>query len=61
MARLSMKIKAERAPKFGVRKVRRCKRCGRSHAVYRKFQLCRICVRELAHRGELPGVVKSSW
>jgi small subunit ribosomal protein S14 len=61
MARLSMMVKANREPKFGVRKVRRCQKCGRAHAVYRKFQLCRICLRELAHKGELPGVVKSSW
>ncbi len=39
----------------------RCTRCGRPHSVYRKFGLCRICVREMAHRGELPGVTKSSW
>jgi small subunit ribosomal protein S14 len=56
-----MMEKAERKPKFEVRAHNRCKRCGRSHAYYRKFALCRICLRELAHRGELPGVVKSSW
>ena len=39
----------------------RCQRCGRPKAVYRKFGLCRVCVRELAHRRELPGVIKSSW
>ena len=39
----------------------RCSRCGRPHSVYRKFGLCRICLREMAHRGELPGVTKSSW
>jgi small subunit ribosomal protein S14 len=39
----------------------RCPRCGRPRAVFRKFGLCRICVREMAHRGELPGVTKSSW
>lgn len=61
MAKLSMMVKADRKPKFSVRQVRRCKRCGRPHAVYRKFQLCRICLRDLAHKGELPGVVKSSW
>ena len=39
----------------------RCQRCGRPHSVYRKFGLCRVCLREMAHRGELPGVTKSSW
>ncbi|MHC5110131.1 MAG: type Z 30S ribosomal protein S14 [Planctomycetota bacterium] len=53
--------KAESKPKFSVRKVRRCKLCGRVHAVYRKFQVCRICFRELAHAGMIPGVRKASW
>jgi small subunit ribosomal protein S14 len=44
-----------------VRAYTRCQRCGRPRAVLRKFGLCRICVRELAHAGELPGVTKSSW
>ena len=50
-----------RKPKFAVRGYTRCQRCGRPKAVYRKFGLCRICLREMAHRGELPGVTKSSW
>ncbi len=53
--------KAERTPKFAVRGVRRCKLCGRVRAVYRKFQVCRICFRELAHEGMIPGVRKASW
>ena len=53
--------KANRKPKFGVRAYTRCQRCGRPHSVYRKFGLCRICLREMALRGELPGVSKSSW
>ena len=57
MAKTSLKVKAARKPKFGVRAYTRCNRCGRPHSVYRKFGLCR----ELAHRGELPGVTKSSW
>lgn len=61
MARKSSIAKANRPPKFKVRQKNRCKRCGRSRAYYRKFGLCRICLRELAHRGELPGVTKSSW
>ncbi|MBT7863150.1 MAG: type Z 30S ribosomal protein S14 [Gemmatimonadetes bacterium] len=54
-------IKASRKPKFNVRKYTRCQRCGRPRAVYRKFGLCRICFRELALRGEIPGVTKASW
>ncbi|NKY56925.1 type Z 30S ribosomal protein S14 [Nocardia flavorosea] len=46
----------DRKPKFAVRAYTRCQRCGRPHAVYRKFGLCRVCLREMAHRGELPGV-----
>ena len=60
MAKTSLKIKAARKPKFGVRGYTRCNRCGRPHSVYRKFGLCRVCLRELALRGELPGVTKSS-
>ena len=47
--------------KFAVQDYYRCERCGRSHSYMRKFKLCRICFRELAHKGELPGVKKSSW
>ena len=61
MAKTSLKVKAARKPKFGVRAYTRCNRCGRPHSVYRKFGLCRVCLRELAHRGELSGVTKSSW
>jgi small subunit ribosomal protein S14 len=61
MAKTALVQKAARTPKFGVRGYSRCQRCGRPRAVYRKFGLCRICVREMAHRGELPGVTKSSW
>ena len=61
MAKTSLRVKAARKPKFAVRGYTRCQRCGRPKAVYRKFGLCRICLREMAHRGELPGVTKSSW
>jgi small subunit ribosomal protein S14 len=61
MAKTSLKVKAARTPKFKVRGYTRCSRCGRARAVYRVFGLCRICVREMAHAGELPGVTKSSW
>ncbi len=53
--------KAQRHPKFMTRKIRRCWRCGRRHGYLRKFDLCRICFRELANRGVIPGVRKSSW
>ena len=61
MAKKALIAKAARKPKFGVRGYTRCQRCGRPHSVYRKFGLCRVCLREMAHRGELPGVTKSSW
>ena len=54
-------VKAERKQKFKVRQYTRCQRCGRPRAVYRKFGLCRICFRELALCGEIPGVTKASW
>lgn len=61
MAKKSMIAKAKRKPKYSVRQVNRCTRCGRPRAYYRKFALCRVCVRELASRGELPGIRKASW
>lgn len=61
MATKAWRIKAEKEPKFSSRRVRRCQLCGRSHAVYRKFRICRICFRELAHAGMIPGVKKASW
>jgi small subunit ribosomal protein S14 len=61
MARASQFVKLNSVPKFAVRAKNRCKRCGRAHAYYRKFELCRICLRELALRGEIPGVIKASW
>ena len=56
-----MIVKCNRKQKFSTREYTRSQRCGRPHSVYRKFGLCRICLREKAHRGELPGVTKSSW
>lgn len=53
--------KAELPPKFKSRVVRRCQLCGRVHAVYRKFKICRICFRTLANEGKIPGVRKASW
>ncbi|HPG32012.1 MAG TPA: type Z 30S ribosomal protein S14 [bacterium] len=61
MAKKSMVEKQRRTPKFKVRKYNRCSICGRSRGYYRVFGLCRICFRNLAHEGKLPGVVKSSW
>jgi small subunit ribosomal protein S14 len=61
MAKLSLIAKAARKPKFKVRAYTRCKRCGRPRAYLRKFNLCRICFRELALQGQIPGVVKASW
>ncbi|MGC5615746.1 type Z 30S ribosomal protein S14 [Georgenia sp. Z1491] len=61
MAKTALKQKAARTPKFKVRAYTRCQRCGRPHSVYRKFGLCRVCLREMALAGQLPGVTKSSW
>ncbi len=61
MAKTSLIAKQKRKPKFSVRAYTRCKRCGRPRGYLRKFQLCRICFRELALQGQIPGVVKSSW
>lgn len=60
MAKKSM-IEREKKRKYKVRERNRCKRCGRSRGYYRRFGLCRICLREMALKGELPGVAKSSW
>ncbi len=61
MAKKSLIAKAKRAPKYKVRSYNRCRVCGRPHGYLRKFGLCRICFRELALKGEIPGIVKASW
>jgi len=61
MASKAMIAKANRKPKFKVRAYTRCTLCGRPHSVYRKFGICRICLRLRALSGEVPGMVKSSW
>ena len=61
MAKKSMIVKANRPQKFKVREYTRCQRCGRPHSVLKKYGICRICFRELAHKGEIPGIKKSSW
>jgi small subunit ribosomal protein S14 len=60
MARKALIVKAQKEPKYSTRLVRRCKRCGRTHGYLRYFDMCRICVRELANHGELNGFFKSS-
>jgi small subunit ribosomal protein S14 len=60
MAKKALVEKQKRKPKFKVRGYTRCQRCGRPKAVYRKFGLCRICLRDLALNGEVPGVTKAS-
>ncbi|MDR2748396.1 MAG: type Z 30S ribosomal protein S14 [Bifidobacteriaceae bacterium] len=61
MAKTALKEKQARKPKFSARSYTRCTKCGRSKSVYRKFGLCRVCLRQMAHLGQLPGVRKSSW
>ena len=61
MAKRSLVVKNSRKPKFSTRAYTRCSRCGRPHGVLRKYGICRICFRELANNGQLPGVKKSSW
>ncbi len=61
MARLAMRVKAKKTPKYKVRQHNRCNICGRPRAYYRKFGICRICLRKLALEGKIPGVRKASW
>ena len=61
MAKTSLVVKQRRPQKYKVRNYTRCNRCGRPRSVYKKFGLCRICLRELAHEGVIPGMTKSSW
>jgi small subunit ribosomal protein S14 len=61
MAKKSLIAKANRPAKYSTRAYNRCRRCGRPRGYYRRFGLCRICLRELAHEGVIPGVTKSSW
>mgnify|MGYP002348173795 FL=1 len=61
MARQALIAKAKKTPKFSTRVVHRCWRCGRNRGYMRDFGLCRICFRELANNGDLPGITKSSW
>jgi small subunit ribosomal protein S14 len=61
LAKKSLVVKQSRPSKFKTRAYTRCRKCGRPRAVYRKFGLCRICLREMAHQGYIPGMTKSSW
>lgn len=61
MAKKSLIAKQKKRAKFKVRQYNRCSRCGRPHGYFREFGLCRICLRELAHEGQIPGVRKASW
>ncbi len=61
MAKTSWRIKQQRVPKYSSRGYNRCQLCGRARGDYRKFQICRICFRSLANKGEIPGVRKASW
>jgi len=61
MAKKSLIAKQKLTPKFSTRAYNRCKICGRPHAYIRKFGICRVCFRELAHKGQIPGVKKASW
>ena len=61
MAKTSMKVKQQRKQKFSTREHTRCSICGRPYSVLKKYGICRICFRELAYKGQIPGVKKSSW
>jgi len=61
VAKTSLRVKASQTHRFQTRNYSRCNRCGRSRAVFKKFGICRICLRDLAHQGVIPGMTKSSW
>jgi len=61
VAKKCLRIKAKATPKFKARAYNRCPLCGRPRAYMRKFDMCRLCFRQLALKGEIPGVIKSSW
>jgi len=61
MAKKALILKSKKPSKFSTRAYNRCNLCGRPHAYFRDFGICRLCFRKLAHRGEIPGVKKASW
>ena len=61
MAKTCLMVKAARPPKFKVRAYNRCSLCGRPRAFFRRFRMCRLCLRDLARKGQVPGLTKASW
>ena len=61
MAKTCLMVKAFRFPKFKVRAYNRCSFCGRPRAFFRRFRMCRLCLRDLARKGQIPGLTKASW
>ena len=61
MAKTSQVVRQKRKPKYSTRGYNRCRRCGRPRAYYRKFGICRLCLRDLARKGQIPGLIKASW
>lgn len=61
MAKKALILKSKKKPKYAVRTYNRCSLCGRPHAYIRDYGICRLCFRKLAHKGEIPGVMKASW
>lgn len=61
MAKKAQIIRTQRTPKYKVRHRNRCRLCGRARGYMRKFEMCRICFRNLALEGKIPGVIKASW
>jgi ribosomal protein S14 len=61
VAKTCLRVKAQRRPKFKVRDYNRCPLCGRPRAYYRRFHMCRLCLRDLARKGQIPGMTKASW
>jgi len=61
MARTCLRVKAQRKQQFKVRQYNRCPLCGRARAFYRRFRMCRLCLRSFALKGQIPGLTKASW
>lgn len=61
MARTCLRVKSERKQNFAVRQYNRCPLCGRARAFYRRFRMCRLCLRKFALKGQIPGLTKASW
>jgi small subunit ribosomal protein S14 len=61
VAKTSLILKSQKTPKYSTRAYTRCRLCGRPHSVLRRYGICRVCFRELAYKGQIPGVRKASW